>query len=899
MRSLEAVFHPRSVAVIGASERPNSVGHSVLWNLTAHPFGGVVYPVNPKHHELLGLACYARIGDVPAQVDLAVIATPAPSVPEIVGACGAAGVKAAIVLSAGFRETGAEGLRLEQQLRAQAAISGMRIVGPNCLGVMSPLSGLNATFANVVAQPGSVAFVSQSGALGTAVLDWSVAQNVGFSQFVSVGSMLDVGWSDLIEYLGDDPETKSIVLYMESIGEPAAFLSAARTVAGAKPIVVLKAGRTLAAAKAAASHTGALTGNDDVYDAVFERSGVLRVTSIEDLFSVADALGKQPRPRGRRLTIVTNAGGAGVLATDALIEGGGDLTTISPATVAALNELLPAHWSQQNPIDVLGDADAERYGRALEIATSDPGGDAVLAIFAPQAIADAKQVAERVRAVARASAKTMLACWMGGADVAAGATLLEQAGIPSFAYPDAAARTFNALWRYDANLQALYETPTPQVGPVPERSTVRAAIDAALAAGRTLLSESESKALLAAYGIPVLPAVSAASAGDAVAAAHRIGYPVAVKLHSLTVTHKSEVGGVRLNVTSDDEVARAFNEIAEATTAAAGAHAFSGVVVEPMAPTGGYELIVGSSVEPGFGPVVLFGLGGVLVEILRDRAFALPPLTTTLAKRLMEGTRIFSAFRGVRGRPPVDVAALAQVLVRFADLVVEQPRIREIEINPLVAAGGQLVAVDARVVLVDATIADDALPRSAIRPYPVEYAGAWTARDGERFTLRPIRPDDEPLVQRFLGGLSERSIYLRFARALRTDRIDHRRLARLCFIDYRREMALVALRDGSAGTELVAVGRLIREREANEGEFALLVADPLQGHGLGTELLQRLIQIGRAEGLARIVGFVLGENQAMLEVCAALGFHMERSVGDAMVNVRLDLTPAAAEVIRS
>lgn len=888
MHSLDAVFRPASVAIVGATDRPGSVGRSVLWNLFSGRLDVAIYPVNPHHDSLLGHACYATLDALPGPVDLAVVAVPARSVPDVIERCGAAGVKAAIVLSAGFRETGPQGIALETQILERARHYGMRIVGPNCLGVMSPATGLNATFASVAALSGNVAFISQSGALGTAVLDWSVTQNVGFSHFISVGSMLDVGWADIIDYLGDDPQTQSLVMYMESIGDAPAFLSAARSASFTKPIVVLKAGRTAAAAKAAASHTGALAGKDAVYDAVFARCGVLRVESIDELFSAADALGKQPRPPGNALTIITNAGGAGVLATDALIRGGGTLSSLSAQTKEALDGMLPAHWSKQNPIDVLGDADAERYAHAFEIAASDPATDGLLAIFAPQAVSDAKTVAERLRAAARPPNKTVLATWMGGADIAAGVTLLEQAGIPTFAYPEEAVRAFNALWRYDAGIRRLYETPARAQASPADRDAAAVCIDTVRQEQRTVLTESESKAILLAYGIDAVSAQPAASAEAAVRAAQSTGYPVAVKLHSKVFTHKSDVGGVHLGVTSDNQVRQAFDAIGQRARTAGGPDAFLGVVVEPMAPADGIELILGSSIEPGFGPVLLFGAGGVLVEILHDYALALPPMTTTLARQLMQQTRIFAALGGVRGRRPVDTGALEQLIVRFADLVVEHPRIREIEINPLLASADALVAVDARIILHDPNVTDGDLPQPAIRPYPVQYIGSWTSPSDQRFDIRPVRPDDEPLVAHFAHGLSARSLYLRFGHAQRPDRFGHRELSRACFVDYRREMVLVALPSAAPG-EIAGIARLMRRPHGSDAEFALVVNDARQGQGLGTALLQRLIEVGREEGLARIVGYVLAENAAMLDVCRALGFAFGRSGDDPAVVVSLNL----------
>src|SRR6202142_1235893 len=564
---LDVFFAPKTVAVIGATETANSVGRTLLWNLVTNPFGGTVYPVNPKRPSVLGVKAYKSISDVPEQVDLAVIVTPPPSIPGIIRECGENGVQGAIVISAGFKEIGPEGAALEQQLLAAAQAAGIRVIGPNCLGVMAPLTGMNATFATTIARPGSVGFISQSGALCTAVLDWSLKEMVGFSAFVSVGSMVDVGWGDLIYHLGNDPKTRSIVIYMESIGNARAFLSAAREVALNKPIIIIKPGRTAAAAKAAASHTGSLTGSDEVLDAAFRRSGVLRVNNIADLFYMAEVLSKQPSPRGPRLTIVTNAGGPGVLATDALIMGGGELAELTPATMEAYNAVLPSTWSHNNPVDIIGDASPERYAKALQIAANDPNSDGMLVILTPQAMTDPTQIAEQLKPLAKQEGKPVLASWMGGVDVAAGEGVLNRAKIPTFPYPDTAARAFNYMWRYSYNLRGLYETPAmPEESAAwtPDRKLVGDIIQKARGEGRTILTEFDSKQVLAAYGIPVAKTIIAATQADAVKAADEIGYPIVLKLYSETITHKTDVGGVQLNLKDETDMRRAFNDIKNA-----------------------------------------------------------------------------------------------------------------------------------------------------------------------------------------------------------------------------------------------------------------------------------------------------------------------------------------------
>ena len=926
---LNAIFAPQNVAVIGASEKPGSVGRTLLWNLIGNPFGGTVFPVNPKRPSVLGIKAYPTIKDVPAPVDLAVIAIPAPAVPGAIAECVDEGIKSAIIISAGFKEAGAAGIELERQVMA-ASRGKMRIIGPNCLGVMNPLTGLNATFASTIAQPGNVGFISQSGALCTAILDWSLQENVGFSAFVSIGSMLDINWGDLIYYLGDDPHTQSIVIYMESIGNARSFLSAAREVALTKPIIVLKAGKTEAAAKAAASHTGALAGSDVVLDAAFRRCGVLQVNRISDLFNMAEVLAKQPRPKGRRLTILTNAGGPGVLTTDALIAMGGELSEITEETRTELDRFLPTHWSHNNPIDILGDAEPQRYSRALEVAAKDPNSDGLLVILTPQAMTDPTKTAEALKSyvetlhVTSLPGKPILASWMGGADVTAGEKILNDAGIPTYQYPDTAARVFSLMWRYSYNLRGIYETPALPADLADsnsDRSLVAQIVETARQQGRTILTEFESKQVLAAYGIPVVPTYVARSEAEAVEYSDRIGYPIVLKLFSETITHKTDVGGVELNLPDADAVRRAYHKIETAVNqyvqnhpphsgtggfiqttrlsadlsgepAPTTPHAppFLGVTVQPMLKLDGYELIVGSSLDPQFGPTLLFGLGGQLVEVFKDRAIALPPLNTTLARRMMEQTKIYEALKGVRGQQSVDLEALEQLLVLFSQLVVEQRWIKEIDINPLLARPDSFIALDARIVLHPPETPEDQLPKLAIRPYPQQYVSQWAMKDGTTVTIRPIRPEDEPLMVQFHKTLSEESVYFRYFHLIKlSQRIAHERLTRICFIDYDREMALVAEyhHPQTSAREILAVGRLSKLHGSNEAEFAMLVGDRHQRQGLGTELLSRLLQVGRDEKLDCISAEILPENRAMQRVCEKLGFRLHRAT-DA-VKVAIDL----------
>lgn len=890
---LDAIFKPKSVAVIGATERERSVGRTIMWNLITNSFGGMVFPVNLKRKSVLGIKAYKRVANIPEPIDLAIVVTPARTVPAVIRECVQVGVKGAIVISAGFKETGEAGVQLEAEVLAEARKGNMRIVGPNCLGVMNPVTGLNASFASRMARPGNVGFISQSGALCTSILDWSLRENVGFSAFVSIGSMLDVSWGDLIYYLGNDRHTKSIVIYMESIGDARAFMSAAREVALTKPIILIKPGRTEAAAQAAASHTGSLTGSDEVLDAAFRRVGALRVDHISQLFNMAELLAKQPRPRKNRLTIITNAGGPGVLATDALIGGGGQLAPLSDELTEALDEFLPEHWSHANPIDILGDAGSERYQQTFETVIKNKESDGLLVILTPQAMTSPTQTAQNMIRYLQANPsknRPILASWMGGADIRAGEEILNQANIPTFTYPDTAARLFNYMWQYSDNLRSLYETPEPPSdwdGHNTGRDTVTQLINQVRQQNRTILTEYESKQILSAYDIPTVPTYLADTADKAVGLANEIGYPVVLKINSYTITHKIDVGGVQLNLADEAAVRQAYADIENGVAPAD----FQGVTVQPMVDlSASYEIIIGSSPDAQFGPVLLFGTGGSLVEVYKDRALALPPLNTTLARRMMERTKIYEALHGVRGRDPVDLAELEKILVRFSFLIVEQPWIKELDINPLLCSDKQIIALDGRVLLYEADTEMATVPHPAIRPYPSQYISSWTTKQDIPVRIRPIRPEDEPKIVHFHANVSEDSVYMRYFHPLNFDyRISHERLTRICFIDYDREMALVITTTNAETDEreIIAVGRLSKLFGQNAAEFAMLIRDDYQRQGLGTLLLQRLLDVARAENIGTVIADMLPENTGMRYICQKLGFTLKREQG--VIKAKIEL----------
>lgn len=880
---LDPLFRPETIGVIGASTTAGSVGNILMRNLTENAFNGVIYPVNPKRRAVHGIPCYPSLSAVPEPLDLAVIATPAATVPDLVRECIDAGTKSAIIISAGFAELGESGRALERQI-LELARGKLRIIGPNCLGVIHPSMGLNASFAAATPAAGHIALLSQSGAICTSVLDWALERNVGFSAFVSVGSMLDVDFGDLIDYFGEDPHTRSIILYMESMGDVRRFLSAARAVARVKPIIVVKAGRHEAGARAAASHTGALAGADAVFDAAFRRAGVLRVGTIAELFNMAEILAAQPAPAGPALAIITNAGGPGVMATDALMLQGGQLAELSSDSRTALDDTLPPFWSHGNPIDILGDATPERYRQAVEICSRDPGIDGILVLLTPQAMTNPTETARKLIPLAPPPHKPILASWLGGGDVREGRHILDMAGFPIFDSPEEAVQAFLHMVQYRRNQELLYETPES----LPDETSldtaqVRRILDGVRLDQRTLLTEVEAKQVLAAYGIPVTQTIACSTVEEAVDAAIRIGFPVVLKLLSKTITHKTDVGGVELDLRDEATVRAAFDAMGTRLRDRGQAEAFAGVTVQPMVRSRGYELIVGSSIDRQFGPVILFGTGGVLVEVFQDRALALPPLNRTLARRLMERTRIFRALRGARGWS-VDLAQLEMLLVRFSQLVVDFPEIAELDVNPLLATNEGMVALDARVLLAPQ---GQTQPSLAIRPYPSQYVEWIKLKDGASLLMRPIRPEDEPMIVEFHAGHSEHTLRMRFFGLVRT--LSRDSLIRLCHLDYDRELALVAIDEQGASPRIAGVSRYYLRPETGDAEFAVVIGDAWQGRGLGTQLMQRLIAIAQVSGVKRFAGQVLAENAPMLQLVRELGFRLESTKDPTVIRAILDL----------
>jgi len=881
------MLNPRTVALIGATEKEGSVGRAILENLLLSK-NRTIFPVNPNRTTVLGIHCHPSVGSLPEQIDLAVIATPAWIVPEVVEACGKAGVQGAVIISAGFREIGEEGRRLEDQIREIRKKYGMRIIGPNCVGVIRPSVDLNASFLKAKPEPGNIAFISQSGALGSAVLDWAVGAHIGFSMFASLGSMIDIDFGDLIDFLGDDPDTRSIMIYMEGVSNAKKFMSAARGFARNKPIIVVKPGRFAESARAALSHTGALASDDEVYDAAFRRAGVVRVREVGDLFNSAAVLDSKHLPRGRRLAIVTNAGGPGVMATDELIELGGELAKLSDESIKGLNSLLPSYWSRGNPIDVLGDADIGRYVNALNVCLSDPGVDGILVAYTPQGAAGPSELAESIAEIAKNAWKPIIATWMGGEGVREARDIFAHNNIPSYDTPEDAVKTYMYMCKYARNLELLYETPAElSVDEAPPKSNLKALISRLAREGVTTLSEEDSKRFLSNYGIPVTKPYMTSNVDAAVRVANEVGYPVVLKVVSPDITHKSDVGGVATAVGSDQELRTEYEAMMKRVRANRPDAKIVGVTLQKMIEEIDYEIILGARKDRDFGSVILFGMGGVGAEVFRDFSIALPPLNQTLVRRLMEETKVRKMIEGYRGKPPADIRQLEEIIVRFSNLIVDFPEIAEIDVNPLAISNGKAYGLDARIV-VDKNALQVSSPYShlVITPYPTRYVMPWRMRDGTEVMLRPIRPEDEPLEHEMLTTLSEETLRGRFFQVIRN--ITHEMLVRYCNIDYDREMAIVGEVREREKRRIIGIGRLIIEPDFKKGEFAVVVHDDYQGRGLGYKLVDMLIGIGQEKGLEKIYGIVLTDNKAMLRICDELGFRT-RDLSDGTTWVELTL----------
>lgn len=879
IRNLEHLFHPASIAVIGASMRPGRVGTTVLRNLRQGGFAGAIHAVNPRHEVVDGLPCHARVGDLPMAPELAVICTPPSTVPGLIAELASAGCKAAIVLTAGLDAA------TRQAMLEAARPALLRVLGPNCVGLLVPGIGLNASFAHASAQAGKLAFVSQSGALATAVLDWANARGIGFSHFVSLGDSADVDVGDVIDYLAADAATSAILLYVEAIRGGRKFMSAARAAARNKPVIVVKAGRTTASAQAAASHTGAMAGADDVYDAVIRRAGMLRVDTTEELFDAVETLARAGRPLGERLAIVTNGGGAGVMAADALVRAGGTLATLSAQTIAQLDAVLPATWPRANPVDIIGDAPIARYVDTLRILQAAPEVDAILLLHAPTAIVDSREIAPALVAQARGP-RPVFSSWLGGDAVQAARRICREAGVPTYDTPEQAVRGFLQTVTQARNRRLLMQTPPAAPQLAADRATAVALIESALAAGHTQLPADAAARVLEAYGIPVATTRIARDAQEAAVLAAALGFPVALKIASRAISHKSDVGGVVLGLSSAEQVREAALAMRARVSQQMPHARLDGFTVQRMA--GGphaFELIVGIATDSVFGPVVLFGQGGTAVERIADRAVALPPLNRLLAAELVSRTRIARLLGGYREVPPVDMAALEGVLLAVSRMACELDGIAELDINPLLMTASGAIALDARIVIRRA--GQDAQDRLAILPYPSELVRS-VAWQGETLWLRPVRPDDEEAYRAFLAALTPEDMHTRYFCMMRNP--PHSQLARMTQIDYAREMCFVIERPAQDGraAELLGECRTIADPDNQCAEFAVCVRSDCKGHGLGSIMLDAMVAYRRAHGTRELHGVALRENGAMLALARQTGFDAHVDADGVCLTLRLD-----------
>lgn len=875
IRNLEYLFAPRSVAMIGASRKEQSVGQVLTRNLFNAGFAGAIMPVNPKGESVQSSITYRDVADLPVTPDLAVIATPPETVPGVIDALGKRGTKAAVVITAGFAEMGPEGRMLQQRMLEAAKPHLLRIIGPNCLGILAPPKGLNASFAHLNPAPGRIALLAQSGAVVTSVIDWAAPRGIGFSLLASLGGMADVDFGDMLDYLAHDAETDAVLLYIESITHARKFMSAARAVSRVKPVVVVKAGRHAEAAKAAASHTGALAGSDDVYRAAFQRAGIIRVLTLEELFDAAETLARLPRIAGDRIAIITNGGGIGVLATDRLLDARARLAPLAPETIADLSRVLPATWSHANPVDIIGDATGERYEKAIAAVLTDKNVDCLLVLNCPVAVADSLEAARAVTVAAKTTHTPILTSWLGEATARRAREHFSAEGVATYETPGGAIEAIMHLVRHKRNQDLLLEVPEemPSVSET-ARKSARAVLAAARQERRLLLTEPEAKAVLKAYGIPVVETVVAEDPAAARGAASEMSGPFALKILSPDITHKTDVGGVMLGLADPSAVEAAAGEMLARVRKAAPDARLTGFTVQPMAHRpGAHELIVGLASDAIFGPVVLFGHGGTAVEVLRDRVVGLPPLNEALARDMILRTRIAKLLAGYRDRPPADTDAIVCVLLKLAEMAADLPDIAELDINPLWADARGVLALDARIALSEASA--DGTERFAIKPYPRALESEVQDRQGKAYRLRPIRPADGPLLEAMVEACDPEDVRLRFFSALK--KLPKSLCARLTQIDYAREMAFVAL---DAQGAMAGVVHLIEDPDGEKGEYAVIVRSDLKGTGLGRALMTAMLAHARARGLGQVFGQVLADNQRMLGLDAELGFVLAPVDGD-------------------
>ncbi len=892
IKKLDSIFKPKRIALIGVSNNPDSVGGITLRNLVGGGYNGVVYPVNPKREAVFGIPCYPDVKSLPKTPDLAVIMTAAIHVPGIVRECGEAGIHGIIIMSAGFKEAGKAGKELEDQVKAEKTkFPDMRIIGPNCLGILVPGLSMNVSFANGMPEKGHVAFISQSGALCTSVLDWAYESHIGFSYFVSIGNSMDVNFGDLIDYFGQDPSTKSIVLYVESLSDARTFMSAARAFSREKPIIVYKSGRFPESAAAAASHTGALASEDSIYDAVFRRAGLARVYDFGNIFDFTDLVGRRRIPKGNRLVIVTNAGGPGVMATDSLISLGGKLVKLSEETMEKLNSYLPPFWSRGNPVDVLGDATPERFAKATEIVLEDKNVDAVLVLLTPQAMTSPTETAEAIAKMASITSKTIMAGWLGGSSMREGIQVFNRAGIANYGTPEQAIRAFMTLSRYAKNLEMLFET--PKEVPVSfqyDRNELRKKYLKEIFPKAKILNEDDSKMLVNDYGIDTTHPAPARTEDEAVAIARKKGYPVVLKIYSPDITHKSDVGGVALNIKDDEMVRATFRNMVKTAAEKRPDAKIEGVTVQIMVDTkDAVELIVGTKKDPEFGTVMLVGMGGTSAELFKDKRLEFPPLNESLAQQMLESLQIYPLLEGYRGAPRKNIEKLVEVLIRMSYLAADYPEIKELDINPLIVTPRDVIALDARIVVDEEVMKHPVKEYShlILRPYPESLIRTAKLKDGSPVMLRPIKPEDEPLWLELLGSCSKESIYHRFRYDFYFD--SHDVATQFCFIDYDREIAIVAEVEDKGRKKIIGVGRLIADPDVEVMEYAVLITDAWQKKELGLILTEYCMEIAKIREVKILVAETTRDNKPMISVFRKLNFKI-RFNEDGTVTVRKELT---------
>lgn len=888
VHKLDSFFNPKRIAITGVSINPNSVSGKVVTNLVGSGFKGVVYPINPNSEAVFGIPCYQDLKSIPKIPDLVVICNSSKEVPDVVEEAGEIGVRNIIIMSAGFKEIGEEGVLLEEKIKAfLKKYDGLRILGPNCLGIIVPSLNLNVSFASGIPKSGNIAFISQSGALCTSVLDWAIEKKIGFSYFISIGNTLDVDYADLIDFIGEDDKTKSIVLYIESVSQVRKFMTAARSFARTKPIVVYKAGRFPESAKVAASHTGAMAAEDAIYDAAFKRVGITRVFDIGDIFDVVELISRNKIPKGPRLGIVTNAGGPGVMATDALIAEDGILAELSEDTYNKLNESLPAYWSKSNPVDVLGDANSKRIAKAAQILFDDKSIDAVLVILTPQAMTNPTAVASELNKIAEGCKKPLLAAFLGGEKMREGVRLLNDKGIPVYSTPEQAIRAFMKLVAYARNLEILYETPKDiNVNFSPDRNKLRESFNQLISEKTNILSEDLSKSVLETYGIRTSRPIKVSNADELKDIAEKIGYPLVMKIDSPDISHKTDVGGVILNIEDYEILSASYKRMLTSVKEKMPSARISGVTLQQMVKVkDSVELILGIKRDETFGTVIMVGMGGTGAELFKDRVIGFPPLNESLAYQMLESLKIFPLLKGYRGSKPVNMEILIETLIRLSYLAADYPEIVELDINPLLVYGEGATALDARVVVDKSLSTNDkhSYNHLAIKPYPEEYVKKIKLSDGKDITFRPIKPEDEPLWTELLASCSKESIYSRFRYFFQWD--SHEVAARYCYIDYDREIAIVAELIENDVRKLVGVGRLIADPDHETVEYAILILDTFQNKDLGGLLTDYCFEIAKKWGLKKIVAQTTADNKRMIAVFEKRGFEIEMDPMTSLVEV--------------